>query len=100
MVGEQGPELIKAGPTGATVTSNPQSEAALSKYGPGNQGMAASAPGSYTINYNGPTLTFNGDDYIPRSEAGQLIAAGAKQGEARTLNSLRNRRSTRSRIGI
>ena len=101
LVGEQGPELIQAGPTGATVTSNPQSESALSKYGPGNESMAAaSTPGNYNINYNGPTLNFNGDDYIPRSEAGQLVAAGAKQGEARTLNSLRNQRSTRSRIGI
>ena len=101
MVGEQGPELIQAGPTGATVTSNPQSEAALNKYGPGNEAMAqASGSMDATINYNGPTLNFNGDDYIPRSEIPQLIAAGAKQGESRTLNALRNKRSARSRIGI
>ena len=71
------------------------------QYSPGNEAMAvASSPGNYNINYNGPTLTFDGNQYIPRSEAQSLIAAGAKQGEARTLNALRNQRSTRSRIGI
>ena len=102
LVGERGPELFVPDTPG-TVYNNEQSKAMLSssQYGPGNESMAAaSTPGNYNINYNGPTLNFNGDDYIPRSEAGQLIAAGAKQGEARTLNSLRNQRSTRSRIGI
>ena len=102
IVGERGPELFVPDTPG-TVYNNEQSKAMLSssQYGPGNESMAAaSTPGNYNINYNGPTLNFNGDDYIPRSEAGQLIAAGAKQGEARTLNSLRNQRSTRSRIGI
>ena len=49
-----------------------------------------------TINYNGST-NFNGDDYIPRSEIPQLIAAGAKQGESTCA--LRNKHA-RSRIGI
>jgi hypothetical protein len=72
-----------------------------SSYGPGNEAEAMSmAPMNTSITYNGPTLKFNGDDYIPRSEAQSLVQAGAKQGEARTLNSLRNRRSSRSRIGI
>ena len=55
---------------------------------------------STTINYNGPMLNFNGDEYIPRSEAGSLVAAGAKQGEQRAMNRLRQSRSTRSKIGI
>ena len=102
LVGERGPELFVPDTPG-TVYSNEQSKSMLasSQYGPGNESMsAASTPSNYNINYNGPTLNFNGDDYIPRSEAQSLIAAGAKQGEARTLNSLRNKRSTRSRIGI
>ena len=53
-----------------------------------------------TINYNGPTLNFNGDDYIPRSEAGSLIAAGAKMGEQRSMNRLRQSRSTRNKLGM
>ena len=52
------------------------------------------------INYTGPTLNFNGDDYIPRSDAPQLVAAGAKQGEQRALNRLRQSRSTRSKLGM
>ena len=100
MVGEQGPELVQAGPTGMTVTNNEDSKAAMARFSPSNQEAAAGGAMSATINYNGPTLTFNGDDYIPRSEAPQLVAAGAKQGEARAMNRLRQSRSTRQRVGI
>ena len=65
-----------------------------------NQRMAAEGPMNSTINYNGPTLNFNGDDYIPRSEASSLVNAGAKQGEQRAMNRLRQSRSTRSKVGI
>ena len=101
IVGERGPELFVPSSPG-TVYSNEQSKAMLSSnYGPGNEMVAsAMAPMNTNINYNGPTLNFNGDEYIPRSEAQSLVQAGAKQGEARTLNSLRNKRSTRRRIGI
>ena len=101
IVGERGPELFVPSSPG-TVYSNEQSKAMLSSnYGPGNEMVAsAMAPMNTNINYNGPTLNFNGDEYIPRSEAQSLVQAGAKQGEARTLNALRNQRSTRSRIGI
>jgi len=43
-----------------------------------------------TVNYTGPTLNFNGDEYVPRSAVG----------EARTLSSLRNSRSRRSNLGL
>ena len=101
VVGERGPELVKFDQP-ATVYSNEQSRSMMSSnYGPGNEMTAtAVAPMNSTINYNGPTLEFDGNKYIPRSEAQNLIQAGAKQGEARTLNALRNQRSTRSRIGI
>ena len=101
VVGENGPELFVPSSPG-TVHSNEQSKAMLStSYGPGNEAEAmAMAPMNANITYNGPTLKFNGDDYIPRSEAQSLVQAGAKQGEARTLNALRNKRSSRSRIGI
>ena len=99
LVGERGPELWVPDQPG-TVLSNGQSRAAMERYSPANEQMAAMGPMNATINYNGPTLNFNGDDYIPRSEAGTLVAAGAKQGEQRAMNRLRQSRSTRSKIGI
>ena len=49
-------------------------------------------------------LNFNGDEYVPRSAVGEIIttatAQGAKAGENRTLATLRNSRSTRSRLGM
>ena len=100
LVGENGPELIRSGPTGTSVTNNEDTKAAMARFSPTNQEAAAGGPMSATINYNGPTLNFNGDDYIPRSEAPQLVAAGARQGETRAMNRLRQSRSTRNKIGI
>jgi len=100
LVGENGPELIRSGPTGTTVTGNEDTKSAMERFSPSNQEMAAAGPMTSTINYNGPTLNFNGDDYIPRSEAGSLVSAGAKQGEMRAMNRLRQSRSTRSKVGI
>ena len=59
-----------------------------------------SGGGSVNITYSGPTLNFNGDDYIPRSEAPKLVAEGAKMGEARTLGRLRGSSATRRKIGL
>jgi len=57
-----------------------------------------------TVNYTGPTLNFNGDEYVPRSAVGGIINAaankGAAMGETSTMMSLQNNRSSRSRIGI
>ena len=100
LVGENGPELIQAGPTGTSVTNSEDTKAAMERYSLTNQEMAAGGPMNTTITYNGPTLNFNGDDYIPRSEASSLVAAGAKQGETRAINRLRQSRSTRSKVGI
>ena len=67
--------------------------------GNGDSGMApTNAP--INVNYSGPVLKFNGDDYIPRSEAGALIKAGAESGERRVYASLRNSRSRRSSLGL
>ena len=74
---------------------------AMGRYSPGNaSAAAASAPMTAMVTYNGPTLNFNGDDYIPRSEAPTLVSAGAKQGRAQTLATLKNSRSQRSRLGM
>jgi len=66
--------------------------------------MQGGGGGATTVNYTGPTLNFNGDEYVPRSAVGGIINAAAKRGasmgETSTMRSLQNSRSARSRIGI
>ena len=63
-----------------------------------------SGGGVTTVNYTGPTLNFNGDEYVPKSAVGSIINSaankGAAMGETKTMRSLQNSRSSRSRIGI
>ena len=74
---------------------------AMGRYSAGNATTAAAmAPMAANVTYSGPTLNFNGDDYIPRSEAPALVAAGAKQGQARAMNTLKNSRSQRQKLGM
>ena len=60
--------------------------------------------GTTNVNYTGPTLNFNGDEYVPRSAVGGIINAAAKQGaamgETSAMRSLQNNRSARGRIGM
>lgn len=96
IVGERGPELFIPNTSGRVVSNE-----AMGAYSPGgNSGGGGGATGPINISYSGPTLNFNGDDYIPRSEAPKLVEQGAKAGEARTMNSLRNSRTARSRVGV
>ena len=92
VMGEAGPEAImplKRGPSG--------------KLGVEMHG-GASRGGVTTVNYTGPTLNFNGDEFVPKSAVNSIIfkAAnkGAAMGETRTMRSLQNNRSSRSRVGI
>ncbi len=70
--------------------------------GGGYGGM--SGGGGAVVNYNGPTLNFNSEDYVPASAVPGIIdeaaKRGAKAGESRTFASLQNSRSRRSRIGL
>ena len=101
VVGERGPEFFKPDQPGRVI-SNEQSKAAMSRYSASNDTMRAqeSSPIVANVNYNGPMLNFNGDEYIPRSEASSLVKAGAKQGEAMTLARLQNSRSSRAKLGL
>ena len=60
--------------------------------------------GTTNVNYTGPTLNFNGDEYVPKSAVGSIVNAaankGANMGETATMRSLQNSRSARGRIGI
>jgi hypothetical protein len=69
------------------------------------QSSAGGASGSVTtVNYSGPLLSFNSEDYVPKSAVGQIInsaaSKGAAAGEARTMSTLRNSRGSRARVGI
>ena len=70
----------------------------------GSSYAGGGAGGSTTVNYSGPILNFNSEEFVPKSAVGQIIATatsqGAKAGENRTLTTLRNSRSTRSRLGM
>ena len=74
---------------------------AMNTYSGGNStAMTASSPVTAEVTYRGPTLNFNGNDYIPRSEASSLVAEGAKQGKSLAMKQLQNSRSQRSRLGL
>ena len=91
IAGEAGPEAIL-----------PLKRGASGKLGVTMQGGGGG--GTTNVNYTGPTLNFNGDEYVPRSAVGGIINAaankGAAMGETSTMMSLQNNRSSRSRIGI
>jgi len=72
--------------------------------GSGSSYAGGGAGGSTTVNYSGPILNFNSEEFVPKSAIGEIIATatarGAKAGENRTLSTLRNSRSARSRLGM
>ena len=72
--------------------------------GTGQSSAGGGADAQTTVNYSGPILNFNSEEFVPKSAIGQIInsaaSQGAKAGEARTLSSLQNSRSRRSNIGL
>ena len=72
--------------------------------GTGQSSAGGASGSSTTVNYSGPILNFNSEQFVPKSAVGQIIATatsrGAKAGEARTLSSLQNSRSRRSNVGL
>ena len=72
--------------------------------GTGASSSGGASGSSTTVNYSGPILNFNSEEFVPKSAIGQIInsaaSKGAAAGEARTMSTLRNSRSSRSRIGM
>ena len=72
--------------------------------GSGSSYAGGGAGGSTTVNYSGPILNFNSEEFVPKSAVGQIIASasarGASIGENRTLSTLKNSRSRRSALGL
>ena len=62
VVGERGPELIRTGGSGATVTSHEQSKAQLGMYSPGNSANAAENSQPIKVDYTSTTIA--GEEYV------------------------------------
>ena len=67
-------------------------------------GTVAGGTGNAIVEYTGPVLNFNGDEYVPKSAVPEIIGAASKQGamagKAQTINTLRNSRSQRASLGL
>ena len=72
--------------------------------GSGDSGTVAGSSGNTVVEYTGPVLNFNGDEYVPKSAVPEIIGAATKQGamagKAQTINALRNSRSQRASLGL
>ena len=101
VVGERGPELFVPD-TAGTVISNERSVAALNTYNAGNTTAVAAPPPTPTFKLE--TQVINGVEYATVDQVREMgvIATrnGAKQGQARTMNTLKNSRSQRSKLGM
>ena len=67
-------------------------------------GTVAGSSGNAIVEYTGPVLNFNGDEYVPKSAVPDIIGAATKQGamagKAQTINTLKNSRSQRASLGL
>ena len=67
-------------------------------------GTVAGSSGNTVVEYTGPTLNFNGDEYVPKSAVPDIIGAAAKRGaqagKAQVIGSLKNSRSQRASLGL
>ena len=67
-------------------------------------GTVAGGTGNAIVEYTGPTLNFNGDEYVPKSAVPDIIGAATKQGamagKAQVIGSLKNSRSQRASLGL
>ena len=72
--------------------------------GSGASGTVAGSSGNTIVEYTGPVLNFNGDEYVPKDSVPRIISAAAQQGasmgQAKVMSTLKNSRSQRSKIGI
>jgi len=67
-------------------------------------GTVAGSSGNAIVEYTGPVLNFNGDEYVPKSAVPEIIGAatkrGAMAGKAQAMGTLRNSRSQRASLGL
>ena len=104
LVGEKGPELVKFDSPG-TVIPNNRSKSMLESMGRySSGGGGGNGGGQAVVNYTGPILNFNEQDYVPASAVPEIInqaaRRGAASGKAQTMSAMRNSRGQRSRLGL
>ena len=108
--------LIGEGGESEYVIPASKMDGAMSRYSAGARGGAvipggshesgtvAGGSGNTIVEYTGPVLNFNGDEYVPKSAVPDIIGAASKQGamagKAQTMNTLRNSRSQRASLGL
>ena len=101
LVGEAGPELVKFDQP-AQVYSNEQSQAAMATYSPANDSMTSQGMAPVQVDFTSTTIA--GEEYVTASQFREGIqgatAQGAKLGEQRAMNRLRQSRSTRNKLGM
>ena len=112
LVGEQGPELFTPGSSG-NVTSNADMSGAMGRFRPVSAGSAADggeaagaagsgSNGSVAISYN--VTEINSMRFVSETQFQQGMAEAAKRGaeggRAKVMGDLRNKRSSRARVGI
>jgi len=113
-----GPTMGLVGEAGESEYVIPASkmDGAMSRYSAGARGGAvipggshesgtvAGSSGNTVVEYTGPTLNFNGDEYVPKSAVPEIIGAAAKRGaqagKAQVIGSLKNSRSQRASLGL
>ena len=100
MVGERGPELFVPDTPG-TIYSNEDTKAMMEQYSLANSDPDSSA---HSTTFQMDTTIINGVEYATVEQVQKMGRAaavdGAKQGEARAMNRLRQSRSTRQKVGI
>jgi len=72
--------------------------------GSGASGTVAGSSGNTIVEYTGPVLNFNGDEYVPKSAVPEIINTAAKRGgesgRAQAFSALKNSRSQRATLGL
>ena len=73
--------------------------------GSGTVASGSGVPGgSVQIDYTGPVLNFNSEEFVPRSAIPEIVNSaarkGASAGSAQVFSQMRNSRSTRSRMAL
>ena len=91
-------------------------DGAMSRYSAGARGGAvipggshesatvAGGSGNTIVEYTGPVLNFNGDEYVPKTAVPEIINTAAKQGasagRSQAFSALKNSRSQRASLGL
>ena len=72
--------------------------------GSGNSGTVAGGTGNAIVEYTGPVLNFNGDEYVPKTAVPEIINTAARRGgeagQAKAFSTLKNSRSQRATLGL